>query len=420
MERRPLIALALYQLLSSNRGGLFTVYFVLFLVTDKGASISVGLLLLSAAYVGASLIGPLAGRWSDRRGRRWPFLLAGELGSLPLFLAVPFLGGYLLSGAAFVAAEVVLGLGAPAVNAFVADLTKEKERGWGYGFLQASGSLGAIAGFLLAGVLVEAYGYTVLFYLVGAVMVGTVTIVLLFVPDRPSVPATAPRPWSELRSVGVFSTAVSIRALGAGAVVTFYGTYAYLLGANAFDISLIAIAGLAVTALLSVPMGRVVDRVGEIQGMFWGTGISLVAMVLYLIATNWVELVPARATYQLGFALMNPAMLSWVARTAPEGRRAEYLGFFALINSTLWSAGPFAGGIAYEMAGATGLFLFAIISTAISIGAIELLYMTRGRRTERERSERTEPASPSPGADAGKKGPGPAEEVFARPRATAA
>jgi MFS family permease len=381
VERRVFITLALYQLLASNRGGLFTVYFVLFLATDKGASYGTGLIILSAAYVGGSLIGPSVGRWSDKLGRRWPFLLAGEVASLPFFLMVPFLPGYLAAGAAFVAAEVLLALGSPALNAYVADLTRSNERGLGYGFLQASSAVGAIAGFLIAGYLIDLYGYIVLFYMVGVIMVGTIGIVFFLVPDRSMPSIAARRPWRELSDVGKFSFTVSIRALGAGAVVTFYGTYAYILGANDLDISLIAIAGLVVTALFSVSMGKAVDRFGEIRGLLWGTGISVASMVLYLAATNWIELIPARATYQFGFALMSPAMLSWVARIAPTERRAEYLGFFSLINSTLWSLGPLAGGIAYTFAGPVGLFVMAIGSTLISLGLIEFVYMARARKS---------------------------------------
>jgi MFS transporter, DHA1 family, multidrug resistance protein len=407
VERRPLIALALYQLLSSNRSGLFTVYFVLFLVTDKGATIPQALALLSAAYVGASLVGPAVGRWSDRLGRRWPFLLGAEVGSLPLFLGVPFVPGYLASGLTFIAAEVVLAIGAPVMNAFVADLTSDRERGWGYGFLQATGAAGAIAGFLIAGVLVDLYGYVVLFLMVAAVMAGTITTVVIFIPDRRSPPAANRRPLRELKGVGIFSTAVSIRALGAGAVITFYGTYAYLLGANAFDISLIAIAGLVVSALASVPMGRVVDRIGEIQGLLWGTGISVASMVLYLIAANWIELIPARGTYQFGFALMNPAMLSWVARIAPPGRRAEYLGFFSLINSTLWSLGPLAGGVAIAVAGPAGLFVFAIGSTLVSLLMIEVIYYARrgGLPARGESRPGIAPAGAGPGPGTGEEAP---------------
>lgn len=379
MERRVFLTLALYSLLASNRGGLFTVFFVLYLSSVKGASIGVALIILSAAYVGGSLIGPIAGRWSDRLGRRWPFLVLGEAASLPFFLLVPFLPGYMASGAAFIAAEMILALGSPALNAYVTDITDANERGWGFGFLQASGAVGAIVGFLVAGYLVNLYGFDVLFYMVGAIMVGTISIVVFFVPNK-TVPAISQsRPWRELTTVSKFSFTVSIRALGAGAVVTFYGTYAYILGASAFDISLIAVAGLVVTAIFSIQMGRVVDRFGEIRGMLWGTAISVAAMVLYLVAVNWVELIPARATYQFGFALMNPAMLSWVARIAPPTRRAEYLGVFSLINSTLWSLGPLLGGIAWDLAGAPGLFVMAIGSTLISLAAIEFFYMIKQR-----------------------------------------
>ncbi len=373
-ERKTLLVLAFYQLLASNRSGIFSVYFVLFLVEDKGASIPEGLYLLSAAYVASSLLGPLAGRWSDRLGRRWPFLLFGEAASLPLFLAVPFLPGALLAGGAFIGAEALLAFGSPALNAYVADVTGEGERGFGYGVLAAAGGAGGIAGFLLVGLLVDRFGFAFLFYFVAAVMVGTLSLILFALPNPPAQPARAPRSLRTLGPLAVLSTTVSLRALGAGAVITFYGTYAYFLGANAFDIALIAVAGLATSALVSVPFGRAVDRIGQFRGMFLGAGVSLLSMILYLEATGWLALVPARVVYVFGFALMNPSMLSWVVRLAPRERRAEYLGFFSLINSTLWSLGPLAGGVAIALGGSSGLFLFAVATTASTLVALPILY----------------------------------------------
>src|SRR5262245_38727783 len=91
---RDLVALSIYAFFASNRSGLFLVYLPIFLVAERGATIPAALALVSAAYVASSLVGPLAGRWSDRIGRRKPFLLAGEAGSLPLFLLVAFLPTY--------------------------------------------------------------------------------------------------------------------------------------------------------------------------------------------------------------------------------------------------------------------------------------------------------------------------------------
>jgi MFS family permease len=376
-ERRTLVVLALYQLLASNRSGIFSVYFALFLVEDKGATIAEGLIVLSAAYVASSLLGPLAGRWSDRLGRRWPFLLAGEAGSLPLFVLVPFVPGAIASGATFIAAETVLALGAPALTAYVADVTTEGERGFGYGLLAASGGVGGLVGFLVVGLLIDRLGFAALFYFVGAVMVGTLTIIWVALPNPPGKPRTERASYRGLGPLTLYSTTVSIRALGAGAVITFYGTYAYFLGANAFDISLIAAAGLLTAAALSIPLGRAVDRTGSYRGMLVGTGVSLLSMVLYLSAGSWEALVPARVVYTLGFALMNPSMLSYVAALAPTERRAEFLGVFSLVNSTLWSLGPLAGGIALTFAGAPGLFVFALVTTATTLVALPFLERRR-------------------------------------------
>jgi MFS transporter, DHA1 family, tetracycline resistance protein len=376
---RALVGLSLYSLLSSNRSGVFLVYFPVFLVEIDHAPIPLTLAFTSAAYVAGSLIQPVAGRWSDRVGRRRPFLIAAELGALPLFLSIPFVPGYFAAALAFIAGETVLNLGSPALNAYVADVTRDRTRGGAYGLLNAASSGGGIAGFLIVGVLVLDLGFHYLYYFVALVQLGTLAILFLQVPDDRATGTPTRRPLGEMKEVAYFSTTVSIRSLGAGAVGAFYGIYAGALGANLFEVSLVAIAGLATMAIFSLPIGRLVDRMGEIRGLLWGTGVSVVGIVLFLVASNWVQLLPAQGFRNLGFAFLSPAMLSWVARLAPPGRRAEYLGVFSLINSTLWSLGPLAGSAAFSLAGPAGLFGFSIGATVVSLVAIEGFYV-RGRR----------------------------------------
>lgn len=387
MAPRELISLSLYSLLASNRSGLFLVFLPLYLVYGKGASVPQALALVSLAYVAASLFGPWMGRWSDRVGRRRPFLLAGELIALPLFVAMPFLPGFLATGAAFIGAEIALAIGGPALNAYVADLTAIGERGRGYGLLNASTYLGGIAGFVITGFLAERYGYVSLFPFVAAVIVGNLAVILLLIPDRPVEAKPAPNPTS-YGALRKFSVAVSIRALGIGAVGTFYSTFALALGASALEISAIAIAGLATGALVSLPFGRWVDRSGEIRSIRLGTVITLGGIAIFFVATSWPILLPAGALRVAGLSLLSPAMLAWVAHLAPPDRRAEYLGVFSSINSTLWSLGPLGGAAAYALAGSFGLFTFAIGTTAISLVAIEVMF---------RRPERASP-TPDPGA----------------------
>ena len=155
---------------------------------------------------------------------------------------------------------------------------------------------------------------------------------------------------------------------------------AYELGATPIEIAGIAVAGLAAAALTALPAGRLIDRRGEISGIWYGTLLTLGGIGVYFLASTWALLLPAQVLRYIGFALLSPGMMAYVANRAPATHRAEHLGVFSLINSTFWSLGPFAGGIAIALAGNAGLFAFAIGCTLISLVAIEVLYQARSRR----------------------------------------
>jgi MFS family permease len=393
MVRRELLSLSLYSLLASNRGGLFIVYLPLYLVELKGASLPAALAILSLAYVPASLIGPWVGRLSDRAGRRRPFLLAGEAAAFPLFFAILFAPGYVLAGALFIAAEVALAIGGPAYSAYVADVTRHGERGYGYGLLNATSSAGGIAGFALAGVVTFFFGLGALFPFVVAVMVGTLSVVVFLVPEVRFAPSPkVRRTFAQAKPVITFSLAVSIRAIGSGAIATFYGYYAATLGANDLEVGLIAIAGLATAAVVSLPLGRMIDRRGEIRGIWYGTLLTLGSIGIFAAARDWWTTIPAQAVRNAGLALVGPGMQTWVARIAPPDRRAEDMGIFSLINSSLWSIGPMVGALSILIAGYLGLWVMAIATTVVSLVVMEFLYGEMGIRARLHRAE--VPAAP--------------------------
>jgi len=382
---RELLSLSLYSLLASNRGGLFIVFLPLYLVEVKGASLPIALTILTLAWLPASLIGPWMGRLSDKMGRRKPFLLIGEATSFPLFLAIVFAPGYVVAGALFIAAELALAIGSPAYNAYVADVTKVHERGEGYGLLNATSNAGAVVGFVLAGVVTYWYGLQALFPFVVVMMIGTLSVVILLVPDiRVDVPRER-LPVRAMRNVVNFSFAVSIRAIGSGAVAAFYGYLAASLGANNLEVSVVAIAGLVTGAVTGVPLGRAIDRIGEIRAIWYGTVLTLASYGIFIFSTSWTETIPAQAVRNGGLSFLGPGMTAWVARMAPPGQRAEYLGVFSLINSSLWSIGPLIGAIAIELYGYFGLFAMAIGTTVISLVVMEFLYGEMGIRSRLQR-----------------------------------
>ena len=380
MPSRELLSLSLYSLLASNRGGLFIVFLPLYLVEVKGASLPIALTILTLAWVPASLIGPWVGRFSDRVGRRKPFLLAGEAAAFPLFLAIIWAPGYLLAGSLFIAAELALAIGSPAYNAFVADVTGIGERGEGYGLLNATSNAGAAVGFVFAGLVTYWYGLGALFPFVVAMMFGTLGVVIFLVPDIEVGVQHERRSLRELRGVVTFSFAVSIRAIGSGALAAYYGYLAASLGANSFEVSLVAISGLLTGAVVSLPLGRWIDRRGEIRGIWYGTVLAIVSTGIFAFSTTWLGTIPAQAVRNAGLALIGPGMQAWVARTAPAHHRAEAQGAFALVNSTLWSTGPLIGAVMIAFWGSLGLYVMILVTTAVSLALMELLYGEMGLR----------------------------------------
>jgi MFS family permease len=396
MAGRGLLALSLYALLASNRGGLFIVFLPLYLVSVKGASLPVALVILSLAYVPASLIGPWVGRLSDRARRRRPFLVAGEVTAFPLFLAIIFAPGYLTAGALFVGAELALAIGGPAYTAYVADVTHSGERGYGYGLLNATSNAGGVVGFLLAGWLTLQFGLAALFPFVVAVMVGTIAVAVLLVPESPVLarPAAPPDP-KVLRTVYTFSFAVSIRAIGNGALGAYYGYLAAQLGANSFEVGVVAVAGLLTGAIVSLPLGRWIDRRGEIRGIWYGTLLAVGATGIFAFSTTWLGCVPAQAVRGAGLALVGPGMQAWVARAAPPHHQAEAQGAFALINSTLWSLGPLAGAVIIALAGSVGLYAMVLGTTVVSLLLMEFLYGEMGVGARWRRPPAPLPSAPT-------------------------
>ena len=306
MASRAMFALSIYQLLSNNRSSLFTVYFVLYAVQGAHATIAEGLTAFSIAYVAASLASPLAGRVSDRLGNRRTLLLLAEGLCLPFFVLIPFLHNFFAVTSFFLIGETILTFGQTSLQAFVADITPIAQRGRGYGFVNAVGSAGAGAGILAAGVISQLFGLDAIFYMVGFLMVGTLLLVIFAVPNQQLPKSEARKPLKEMRGVAMFSVATSIRTLGTGAVTAFFGTYASLLGASNFEVSLVGVAGLWSTALLGTHLGRSVDRFGEIRSYLSGSVVVTLSLFVYMFAAGWVDLIPARIIYATGFALLSP------------------------------------------------------------------------------------------------------------------
>lgn len=119
-----------------------------------------------AYYAAAVVFAPLMGRLSDQIGRKEMIL-----GGLTLFAVSEFLAALSPNFAIFLAARFLQGMGYasvfPVIFAYISDLFKEESRGKAIGYLGATATIGAASGGVIAGILIDLYGWSIIYWISG-------------------------------------------------------------------------------------------------------------------------------------------------------------------------------------------------------------------------------------------------------------
>lgn len=141
-------------------------------------------------------IGRFAWAWlSDAIGRKWVFLTMYVLQAV-LFLLLPVLGGvsFLLLAALCIVIVSCYGGGFGTMPAFAADYFGPTNVGKIYGLMLTAWSFGGVLGPLLISRVIDSTGsYTLAFYIIAAIMVGSAVVAFIVRPPAKESPARAPQ-----------------------------------------------------------------------------------------------------------------------------------------------------------------------------------------------------------------------------------
>jgi MFS transporter, DHA1 family, tetracycline resistance protein len=375
----------------ANRKQLFSIFFIVF-IDLLGFSLILPLLpfyaetfgaspfivgLLVAIYAAAQLIGaPILGRLSDRFGRR-PILLISIAGS--------FLGFILLASARSLvvlflarALDGLTGGNISVAQAYITDVTDEKNRSRGLGLIGAAFGLGFIIGPAVGGIL-SRWGFAVPAYAAAALSAINLMLVALWLqesltPERRKALAQAKRPplsfaalWKALRRPYVgqllhtrfffgltFSTFQTIFAL--------YGQYRFNL--NSQNTGYI----LAYVGLLSVIVQGFL--VGKLTARFSDNGLILLATALMsgsLLAWALAPSIPVLLLVLIPTALaggtLNTVINSALTKSVSSMEIGGTLGLSAALESLTRVIAPTLGGIELQSLGtaAPGLISAVIL-----------------------------------------------------------
>jgi MFS family permease len=355
-----------------------------FLTAVLGAPVAALGLIEGLAEATANILKIFSGWWSDRLGRRKPFVVVGY--GLSAF-SKPMLA--LASGWPFVllmrlADRTGKGLRTAARDALIADYTPEKKRGKAFGLHRAMDSLGAVLGPLLALWLMsrfgeDAAGYRKVFLL--AFIPAALGVILLFLVKERESRAKFSRPRWEWKVFGrdfkIFMLVNVVFYLG-NSSDAFIILRAKGLGFSMVTLILAYALYNLVYSLASLPAGVLADRIGKRKVFF--IGLIVFSAVYFTLGTvsdaKWLWLL--FGIYGLYTAMTDGVGKAYVSVLVDEDHRATALGVYHTIIGLSGFLASLAAGMLWTSFGPQAAFYYG--AGAAALAALLFLMLVRRER----------------------------------------
>jgi len=343
----------------------------LFGVLGTGASV-VGVV-EGAAETTASLVKMLSGYWSDRLGRRKPFILIGyalSAISKPLFALA---GSWPLVLVIRMVERVGKGVRSAPRDAIVAESVVEGIRGKAYGFHRAMDGIGSVLGALLAFALLSVTGsdYGRIFLLAGIPGIAAVLFILLI--KEPAAPEEQEATRISMR-VSFSALPANLRLVIVGASLFYLGHFGYaFLLLRAKDVGLgdqtailMYVLFYVIYVIAAIPAGSLSDRIGRrpvLVASYLAFGLVSLGLIF---ASDLGSLLPLFAIYGVSFAMFDGVQRAYVVDLAPRNLRGTALGTFHAAIGLVALPGGYIAGALWDKLGPEATFLYGLVLAVAS------------------------------------------------------
>jgi MFS family permease len=319
------------------------------------------------ATLTAIFMGALSDRLRTRWGRRKPFLVIGYIAWGVFTALFPTSANFeTVSAGVFMAIlldSVMTFFGASAndaaFNAYVADVTTVENRGKVTGALEIMKWISILVVYGGAGIVIDAVGYPVFFYIVGGLVliVGLVSIPLI----KEKVPEEPPKGtyWQQIANTfkagnlrknrDFFLVMIAVALFGLGQNVFFPYLLVYLehyIQLDALQYSLLVGIAILVGGIgAAYPIGILVDKWGRYPVALLAVILEAIGLVAFSLTHNFVLLLITGILWLAPNAAWTIAALTWSKDLFPEESRGLFAGYYVLFMVALaMIPGPLIGG----------------------------------------------------------------------------
>jgi len=347
--------------------------------SDLGATgIYIGLIYSSFSLSRAILQTPV-GRLADTYSKK-KIIVAG----LVLYAAVSVIYTYVTSPETLILVRILHGIGSsmmmPVAMAYGINLTPKGEEGKYMGYMNTALFSGFGAGPFIGGYIYENYSTRMVFNTMSVLIVISLILTIIFVPDEESLGIGKKRAPAPIRDILANRTLSSIlvyrgvNALGRGTIMSFLPLFTVqILGLSSTYIGVILSVGIFLNAFLQTPMGILADRLNRKQLLIAGGLIASVGYI-YMVQTSTItEIFIARIIVSIGGALSLPAVTAIIAEEGREFGTGSTVGVFNTAMSIGQIVGPVLSGVLLDFYGMGSVFYFSGLISFSSVLAFWLL-----------------------------------------------
>lgn len=327
----------------------------------------------------ANLIKIYAGRLSDRRQKRKPFILAGYSLSVairPLYLLVSTVGGVL---GLRVTDRIGKGLREGPRDAIISLSTKPEELGRAFGYHRAMDTLGAVVGPLVAYLILRAYPGAFNTVFITAFVVGICAVLsITFIKE---VAGAAKKKDISLAALSLYSPRfkrylIALFFLSAGSIpVAVLLLKTQHLGLSLASIPLFYMLYNLSYAAFSVTGGGLSDKYGPKDIIRIGYLLLLCVYVMLALAQSIVALVLAFLALGLFPALTDGVQRALAAELSPSDKRGGAMGLVNAVSGFGLMFAGLSGGYIWEHFGVSTALIFG--GVLVLVGVVILSRVSR-------------------------------------------